>query len=69
MRRRRGHEEATVALRGPLTEVLLAFYRRPPTAGRRPPTADCRLPPDGGRLEVLGDRELLEFWLERATFG
>ncbi|WP_221353973.1 maleylpyruvate isomerase N-terminal domain-containing protein [Streptomyces beigongshangae] len=52
---RRGHERATVALRGPLTEVLLAFYRR--------------LPPDGGRLEVLGERELLDFWLERASFG
>ncbi|MFE9768483.1 maleylpyruvate isomerase family mycothiol-dependent enzyme [Streptomyces sp. NPDC005808] len=52
---RRGHEKATVALRGPLTDVLLAFYRR--------------LPLDGGRLEVLGERELLEFWLERATFG
>ena len=22
-----------------------------------------------GRLEVLGERELLDFWLERATFG
>ncbi|MEU6668294.1 maleylpyruvate isomerase family mycothiol-dependent enzyme [Streptomyces sp. NPDC046727] len=52
---RRGHEKATVALRGPLTSVLLAFYRR--------------LPPDGPGLEVLGDRELLEFWLERTTFG
>ena len=27
---RRGHEKATVALRGPLTAVLLAFYRRLP---------------------------------------
>ncbi|MEU5344251.1 MULTISPECIES: maleylpyruvate isomerase family mycothiol-dependent enzyme [unclassified Streptomyces] len=52
---RRGHEKATVALRGPLTEVMLAFYRR--------------MPPDGGRLEILGERELLDFWLERATFG
>ncbi len=52
---RRGHEKATVALRGPLTDVMLAFYRR--------------LPLDSPRLEVLGDRELLEFWLERATFG
>ncbi len=52
---RRGHGKATVALRGPLTDVLLAFYRR--------------LPPDGGRLEVLGERGLLDFWLERATFG
>ncbi|MCX5360432.1 maleylpyruvate isomerase family mycothiol-dependent enzyme [Streptomyces sp. NBC_00124] len=52
---RRGHEKATVALRGPLTAVLLAFYRR--------------LPLDSAELEVLGERELLEFWLERATFG
>ncbi|GGX97709.1 hypothetical protein GCM10010358_59290 [Streptomyces minutiscleroticus] len=52
---RRGHAKATVALRGPLTEVLLAFYRR--------------LPPDEGELEVLGDRGLLDFWLRRATFG
>ncbi|NNN36243.1 maleylpyruvate isomerase family mycothiol-dependent enzyme [Streptomyces sp. S3(2020)] len=52
---RRGHEKATVALRGPLTAVLLAFYRR--------------LPLDSPELEVLGDRELLEFWLARATFG
>ncbi|MCT9079705.1 maleylpyruvate isomerase family mycothiol-dependent enzyme [Streptomyces fulvoviolaceus] len=51
---RRGHEKATVALRGPLTAVLLAFYRR--------------LPLDSPELEVLGERELLEFWLERATF-
>jgi uncharacterized protein (TIGR03083 family) len=53
--RRRGHEKATVALRGPLTSVLLAFYRR--------------LPLDSAELEILGERELLEFWLERATFG
>ncbi|MEV5429458.1 maleylpyruvate isomerase family mycothiol-dependent enzyme [Streptomyces sp. NPDC052701] len=52
---RRGHERATVALRGPLTSVLLAFYRR--------------LPLDAPELQVLGERELLEFWLERATFG
>ncbi|MFF8025295.1 maleylpyruvate isomerase family mycothiol-dependent enzyme [Streptomyces sp. NPDC007896] len=52
---RRDHEKATVALRGPLTDVLLAFYRR--------------LPLDDGRLEVLGERELLDLWLERATFG
>ncbi|MGW7822933.1 maleylpyruvate isomerase family mycothiol-dependent enzyme [Streptomyces puniciscabiei] len=52
---RRGHEKATVALRGPLTSVLLAFYRR--------------LPLDAPGVEVLGERELLEFWLERATFG
>jgi uncharacterized protein (TIGR03083 family) len=52
---RRGHERADVALRGPLTDVLLAFYRR--------------LPLDTPGLEVLGDRKLLEFWLEKATFG
>ncbi|MFE9775707.1 maleylpyruvate isomerase family mycothiol-dependent enzyme [Streptomyces sp. NPDC005931] len=52
---RRGHEKATVALRGPLTVLLLAFYRR--------------MPLDGPGLEVLGDREVLEFWLERTAFG
>ncbi|MEU5532297.1 maleylpyruvate isomerase family mycothiol-dependent enzyme [Streptomyces sp. NPDC020362] len=52
---RRGHEKATVALRGPLTPLLLAFYRR--------------LPLDAPGLEVLGEREVLEFWLERTTFG
>ncbi|MFC5216151.1 maleylpyruvate isomerase family mycothiol-dependent enzyme [Streptomyces coerulescens] len=51
---RRGHERATVALRGPLTALLLAFYRR--------------LPLDSAELEVLGERELLDFWLERASF-
>lgn len=55
VRRRRGHEKATVALRGPLTRVLLAFYRR--------------LPLDGPGLEVPGDRELPGFRPERATFG
>ncbi|WP_330460083.1 maleylpyruvate isomerase family mycothiol-dependent enzyme [Streptomyces sp. NBC_00820] len=52
---RRGHEKATVALRGPLTALLLASYRR--------------LPLDTPGLEVLGDREVLEFWVERVTFG
>ncbi|CAL9423824.1 maleylpyruvate isomerase family mycothiol-dependent enzyme [Streptomyces cellulosae] len=52
---RRGHEKATVALRGPLTWVLLAFYRR--------------IPLDDPRIEVLGERAVLEHWLERATFG
>ncbi|MGW5564005.1 maleylpyruvate isomerase N-terminal domain-containing protein [Streptomyces tendae] len=52
---RRGHEKATVALRGPLTDVLLAFYGR--------------VPLDAPGLEVLGDRKLLELWLEKATFG
>ncbi|MFC7308752.1 maleylpyruvate isomerase family mycothiol-dependent enzyme [Streptomyces monticola] len=55
VRWRRGHEKATVALRGPLTDVLNVFYRR--------------LPADSDRVEVLGERELLDFWLERASFG
>jgi uncharacterized protein (TIGR03083 family) len=52
---RRGHEKATVALRGPLTSVLLAFYNR--------------LPLDAPGLEVVGEREVLEFWRKHATFG
>ncbi|MEU4035759.1 maleylpyruvate isomerase family mycothiol-dependent enzyme [Streptomyces collinus] len=52
---RRGHEKATAALRGALTPLLLAFYRR--------------LPLDAPGLEVLGEREVLEFWLERTSFG
>ncbi|WP_269854201.1 maleylpyruvate isomerase family mycothiol-dependent enzyme [Streptomyces sp. RPT161] len=47
---RREHGKGDVALRGPLTEVLLAFYRR--------------LPLDDERLEVLGDQALLEHWLQ-----
>lgn len=51
---RRAHEKATVALRGPMTDVLSVFFRR--------------LPPTSERVEVLGDAELLDFWLERASF-
>ncbi|MFE2054940.1 maleylpyruvate isomerase family mycothiol-dependent enzyme [Streptomyces sp. NPDC059446] len=49
------HGKATVALRGPLTGLMLAFNRRQK--------------PDEGGLDVLGDRELLDFWLERSSFG
>ncbi|MFD6416986.1 maleylpyruvate isomerase family mycothiol-dependent enzyme [Streptomyces sp. NPDC060194] len=52
---RRGHEKATVALRGTVKDLMLAFNRR--------------LSPDDPALEVLGDRELLDFWLERAKFS
>lgn len=52
---RRAHEKATVALRGPLTDVLLVFNRR--------------LPADSDRVEVLGDAKLLDFWLEHSAFG
>ncbi|MGA4839315.1 maleylpyruvate isomerase family mycothiol-dependent enzyme [Streptomyces sp. G45] len=50
-----GDAAGDVVLRGPMTEVLLAFYRRRGLAE--------------GRVEVDGDRGLLEFWLERASFG
>ena len=52
---RRGHEEATVALRGPLTSVLLVFCRR--------------LPLDTPGLEVVGERAVLGSWLENSSFG
>ena len=48
---RRGHDKGSVALRGPLTDVLLVFYRR--------------LPAGSERVEVLGDAALLDFWLDR----
>ncbi|MFB7913166.1 maleylpyruvate isomerase family mycothiol-dependent enzyme [Streptomyces sp. NPDC056061] len=52
---RRAHGKASVALRGPLTDLMLVFNRR--------------LPADSDRVEVLGDAELLDFWLEHTTFG
>lgn len=51
---RRAHEKAAVAVRGPLTDLLLLVY------GRRPVT---------DRTDVRGDRELLDFWLTRTAFG
>jgi uncharacterized protein (TIGR03083 family) len=52
---RHGHEKATVALRGPLADVLRVFYRR--------------LPADSERVEVLGEAALLDFWLERVALN
>jgi len=52
---RRGHERASVALRGPMADVLRVFHRR--------------LPPDSDRVEVLGDAELLRFWLDRVSLS
>ncbi|GAA2708057.1 maleylpyruvate isomerase family mycothiol-dependent enzyme [Micromonospora olivasterospora] len=52
---RPAHERAAVAVRGPLTELLLVVYRRRPV--------------DAGTVEVLGDRGLLDFWLDRVGFG
>jgi uncharacterized protein (TIGR03083 family) len=51
---RRAHEKAAVALRGPLTDLLAVFYRR--------------LPADSDRVEVLGDRALLDEWLAQMSF-
>ncbi|MFD7918696.1 maleylpyruvate isomerase family mycothiol-dependent enzyme [Streptomyces sp. NPDC059740] len=52
---RRAHEKCAVAVRGPLTELLLVLYRRRSLA-------------DGG-VTVSGDTALLDFWLERVAFG
>ncbi|MER7699482.1 maleylpyruvate isomerase N-terminal domain-containing protein [Streptomyces sp. NPDC096095] len=52
---RRAHEKATVAMRGPLTDLMLVFNRRQEPAGER--------------VEVVGDAELLDFWLDRSSFG
>jgi uncharacterized protein (TIGR03083 family) len=48
---RHGHEKATVAVRAPLADLLRVVTRR--------------LPPDIQGIEVLGDREVLDAWLER----
>ncbi|MEU8683045.1 maleylpyruvate isomerase N-terminal domain-containing protein [Streptomyces sp. NPDC048611] len=52
---RRTHEKATVAVRGPLTDLLTVIYRRQPA--------------DSGRVEVLGERVVFDRWLEWASFG
>ncbi|MER7398863.1 maleylpyruvate isomerase family mycothiol-dependent enzyme [Streptomyces sp. NPDC000151] len=52
---RRAHEKAAVAVRGPLTELLLTIYRR--------------RSPRGDGIQVIGDAELLDFWLDRVSFG
>jgi uncharacterized protein (TIGR03083 family) len=52
---RHGHEKATVALRAPLTDLLRVFYRR--------------LSVSAPGVEVFGDGELLDFWLERFSLG
>lgn len=52
---RRAHEKAAVAVRGPLTDLLLIVYKR-----RSPYTEG---------VEVIGDAGLLDFWLERVSFG
>ncbi|WP_127355622.1 maleylpyruvate isomerase family mycothiol-dependent enzyme [Actinacidiphila soli] len=52
---RHAHEKAVVAVRGPLTDLLLLVYRRRPARTEG--------------IEVLGDAQLLDFWLERVGFG
>lgn len=52
---RRAHEKAAVAVRGPLADLLLVVYRRRPVGQEG--------------VEVLGDAQLLDFWLERVGFG
>ncbi|MGP3981412.1 maleylpyruvate isomerase family mycothiol-dependent enzyme [Streptomyces sp. KR80] len=52
---RRAHEKAAVAVRGPLIDLLLIIYRRRPARGEG--------------IEILGDVQLLDFWLERVGFG
>lgn len=47
-----GHAKASVALRGPVVDLVLAVYRRRSLEG----------------LEVFGDRELLELVLDRVRF-
>ena len=52
---RRTHEKAAVAVRGPLTELLLLVYKRRSVRGED--------------LAVVGDEKLLDFWLEYVGFG
>jgi uncharacterized protein (TIGR03083 family) len=51
---RRAHEKAAVAVRGRLTDLLLVIYKRRPARSEG--------------IEVLGDAQLLDFWLERVSF-
>jgi uncharacterized protein (TIGR03083 family) len=51
---RRAHAKADVAVRAPLTELMLVVHRR--------------LALDDDRLEIFGDRALLEHWLARTAF-
>jgi hypothetical protein len=50
---RRADEPAAAELRAPVTDLLLAIYRRRPISD----------------LGVAGDATLVEFWLERVAFG
>ncbi|MFI9106165.1 maleylpyruvate isomerase family mycothiol-dependent enzyme [Streptomyces fildesensis] len=52
---RRAHEKAAVAVRGPLSDLLLIIYKR--------------LPARTEGIQIIGDVELLDYWLERIGFG
>lgn len=52
---RRAHEKSAVAVRGPLVDLLLIVYRRKPVRSET--------------VQILGDEDLLEFWLERVGFA
>ncbi len=52
---RRAHEKAAVAVRAPLTDLLLLIYKRRPASGEG--------------IQLFGDADLLDFWLERVSFG
>jgi uncharacterized protein (TIGR03083 family) len=50
---RRADEPAAAEIRAPVTDLLLTIYRRRAVDG----------------LDVTGDAELVDFWLERVAFG
>ncbi len=52
---RRSDEPTPAGITGPATDLLLTMYRRTPV--------------DSGRVEVIGDAGLVDFWLERVGFG
>ncbi|MER0244897.1 maleylpyruvate isomerase family mycothiol-dependent enzyme [Streptomyces sp. HSW2009] len=53
---RRSAEPAAVTLHAPLTDLLLIVYRRRP-------------PAPGPEVRITGDTALLDFWLDRVSFG
>jgi uncharacterized protein (TIGR03083 family) len=50
---RRADEPAAAEIHAPVSDLLLAIYRRRPVSG----------------LDVTGDAQLVDFWLERVGFG
>jgi uncharacterized protein (TIGR03083 family) len=52
---RRAHEKCAVAVRAPLTDLLLLIHKRRPARG--------------AGIDIHGDAGLLDFWLERVSFG